>query len=170
MQASADNYTANSMLGDYRQYATFYVDGLFFAVDVLKVQEVLRGQEMTGIPLAPKEVRGLINLRGQIVTAIDMRCRLGLKPRTDGGNSMNIVVRFGDEAISLLVDEIGDVVEPDAAKLEVRPDNINPEIRDLIHGVYKLDRQLLLILDIGKTISSIGDGRETILGKKPKDS
>ena len=145
---------------DTLQFTTFYVDDLFFGIDVLKVQEVLRPQGMTRVPLAPPVIRGLINLRGQIVTAIDMRRRLNLESRDGGSALMNIVVRFGDEAISLLVDEIGDVLEVDANKFERRPDNVDPEIRDLIRGVYKLDKRLLLVLDIAKTVEPVGaEGR-----------
>ena len=137
------------------QFTTFYVDNLFFGVDVLKVQEVLRYQGMTRVPLAPPVVRGLINLRGQIVTAIDMRRRLRLEPRDDPSALMNIVVRFGEEAVSLLVDEIGDVLEVEADRFERRPDNVDVEIRDLIQGIYKLNERLLLVLDIGKTIAPV---------------
>src|ERR1700760_1091136 len=88
------------------QYATFFVDQMFFGVEVLKVQEVLRYQEMTCVPLAPKIVQGLINLRGQIVTAIDMRRRLALPPRANEAQPINVVVRSTEGAVSLLVDEI----------------------------------------------------------------
>src|SRR5579875_3258105 len=93
-----------------RQFATFFVDGLFFGVDVLDVQEVLRYQEMTSVPLAPEVITGLINLRGQIVTALDLRRRLNLKPRADEDEPMNAVIRTKDGVVSFLVDEIGDVV------------------------------------------------------------
>ena len=136
-----------------RQYATFFVDGFFFGIDVLQVQEVLRYQEMTRVPLAPDVIEGLINLRGQIVTAVDMRRRLKLKPRSDGITPMNAVVRTEEgAAVSLLVDEIGDVVEPDAALFERPPDNLDPSARELLKGVYKLKDRLLLILDTEKTI------------------
>src|SRR5579871_6291481 len=91
------------------QFATFFVADLFFGVDVLRVQEVLCFQQMTRVPQASGVVEGLINLRGQIVTAIDMRRRLGLPPRRDGQTPMNMVVRTEGGAVSLLVDEIGDV-------------------------------------------------------------
>jgi len=136
-----------------RQFTTFHVEDLYFGIDVLKVQEVMRHQGMTGVPLAPPVIKGLINLRGQIVTAIDMRCRLGLPPRDLGSELMNIVVRYGDEAISLLVDEIGDVLQVGADKFERRPDNLDPRIRDLILGVYKLSTRLLLVLDIAQTVA-----------------
>jgi len=138
-----------------RQFTTFHVEDLFFGIDVLKVQEVMRHQGMTRVPLAPPVIKGLINLRGQIVTAIDMRCRLGLPPRDLGSQLMNIVVRYGDEAISLLVDDIGDVLQVGADKFERRPDNLDPRIRDLIPGVYKLSSRLLLVLDIAQTVAPV---------------
>src|SRR5438874_826198 len=98
-------------MADERQYCTFYVDGHYFGLEVLNVQEIIRYQEMTRVPLAPSVVRGLINLRGQIVTAIDLRRRLGLTERPADQSPMNVVIRTDDEAVSLLVDEIGDVRE-----------------------------------------------------------
>src|SRR3984893_5450670 len=100
------------------QFSTFFVGDLFFGVDVLNVQEVLRFQQMTPVPQAPEVIEGLINLRGQIVTAIDMRRRLGLPARTGDKPPMNMVVRTSDGAVSLLVDEIGDVLDMDAATYE----------------------------------------------------
>jgi len=137
---------------DTRQYSTFFVDDLFFGVEVLRVQEVLRYQEMTRVPLAPDVIEGLINLRGQIVAAIDMRRRLGLTPREAGRNPLNMVVRSEDGVVSLLVDEIGDVLEVKSDTFEVPPDNASGVVRDLVHGVHKLKGRLLLILDTEKTI------------------
>ncbi|HEY9073267.1 MAG TPA: chemotaxis protein CheW, partial [Desulfobaccales bacterium] len=91
-----------------KQFSTFVVDHLLFGVEVEKVQEVIRYQEMTRVPLAPPVVKGLINLRGQIVTAIDLRRRLGLRERATADLPMNVVIRHDDGAVSLLVDEIGD--------------------------------------------------------------
>jgi purine-binding chemotaxis protein CheW len=126
---------SDSVMQGNRQYATFFVDGLFFGIDVLEVQEVLRYQEMTNVPLAPNVIEGLINLRGQIVTAVDMRRRLKLKPRAEGTTPMNTVVRSEDgAAVSLLVDEIGDVVEVDAGDFELPPDNVNPAAVDSRYG------------------------------------
>jgi len=135
-----------------RLYATFFVEGFFFGIDVLQVQEVLRYQEMTRVPLAPGVIEGLINLRGQIVTAVDMRRRLKLKARAEGQMPMNTVVRTEEGAVSLLVDEIGDVVDVEAEAFELPPDNIDPAARELLRGVYKLKDRLLLILDTEKTI------------------
>ena len=133
-----------------KQFATFHLAGLFLGVDVLKVQEVIRYQEMTRVPIAPPMVEGLINLRGQIITAIDLRRCLGLADRADGELPMNVVIRSDDGAVSLLVDEIGDVIEVDDQRFEPVPETVTGFSRDLINGVYKLDQQLLLILDTEK--------------------
>jgi len=137
-----------------RQYSTFSVDNLFFGIEVLRVQEVLRYLEMTSVPTAPEVIEGLINLRGQIVTAVDMRRRLGLPKRTDGETPMNMVVRSEDGAVSLLVDEIGDVLEVRADDYEPPPDNMSREQRELIQGVYKLDGRLLLVLDTERVLQT----------------
>ena len=134
-----------------RQYSTFTVSGLFFGIEVLKVQEVLRSLEMTQVPLAP-DVEGLINLRGQIVTAIDKRRRLGLPDRATDQNPMLMVVRSDGDAVSLLVDEIGDVLEVTEDRSEAAPANMPKEQRDVIEGVYKLDGRLLLVLDVDRAL------------------
>ncbi len=134
------------------QFSTFLVADLFFGVDVLRVQELLRFQQMTRVPQAPEVIEGLINLRGQIVTAIDMRRRLRLPPRAGTQTPMNMVVRTDDGAVSLLVDEIGDVLDVDEATFERPPENLDPAARDLIRGVYKLKDRLLLVLDAEKTV------------------
>ena len=132
------------------QFSTFFVEDLFFGVDVLDVQEVLRYQQMTPVPQAPEVIEGLINLRGQIVTAIDLRRRLQLPERSSEQTPMNIVVRTSDGAVSLLVDEIGDVLDVDSATYERPPDNLDATARELIRGVYKLKDRLLLVLDTEK--------------------
>jgi purine-binding chemotaxis protein CheW len=138
--------------GRSRQYSTFSVDNLFFGIEVLKVQEVLRYLEMTCVPLAPDVIQGLINLRGQIVTAVDMRRRLGLNKRSADELPMNMVVRSEDGAVSLLVDEIGDVLEVDAASYEPVPESVPRKQRELIRGVYKLDGRMLLVLDTERVL------------------
>lgn len=134
------------------QYCTFFLDGLFFGVEVQKVQEVIRYQELTRVPLASRMISGLINLRGQIVTAIDLRERLGLASRPAGVLPMNVVVRTDEGAISLLVDEIGDVQELDADAFEPAPNTLRGEARTLIRGAYKLEDRLLLALDTDRTV------------------
>ncbi len=134
------------------QYSTFQVGDLFFGVEVVKVQEVLRYQEMTRVPLAPGVVQGLINLRGQIVTALDMRSRLGLTQRPLDMTPMNLVLRSDEGAVSLLVDEIGDVLEVETDCYERVPETLPAEQRELIAGVCKLDGRLLLVLDTEKAM------------------
>ena len=141
---------------DNKQFATFFLNGMFFGVEVLKVQEVIRYQEMTRVPLAPAMIRGLINLRGQIITAIDLRRRLEMPPRAEGQLPMNVVVRTDDGAVSLLVDEIGDVVEIEEDTYERLPETLTGVARELIRGVYKLKERLLLILDTELTVSLPG--------------
>jgi purine-binding chemotaxis protein CheW len=135
-----------------QQFCTFFLDSLFLGVEVQRVQEVLREQEMTHVPLAPPVVRGLINLRGQIVTAIDLRRRLELPPRAPDQLSMNVVVRTDDGAVSLVVDEIGDVLNVPMTTFEPAPETVTGVARQLVRGIHKLDQRLLLILDIGRTV------------------
>jgi purine-binding chemotaxis protein CheW len=143
-------------MSDNKQFATFFLNGLFFGVEVLKVQEVIRYQEMTRVPIAPAMIQGLINLRGQIITAIDLRRRLGMPPRAESQLPMNVVVRTDDGAVSLLVDEIGDVVEIQDDTYERLPETLTGVARELIRGVYKLKERLLLILDTERTVSLPG--------------
>ncbi len=132
------------------QFCTFYLDRLLFGVELKGVQEVIRTLEMTKVPLAPSVVSGLINLRGQIVTAVDLRQRLELEPRPVGMLAMNVVVRSDDGAVSLLVDEIGDVVEVEEDTFEPPPETIRRTVRTMILGVHKLNDRLMHVLDIDK--------------------
>lgn len=140
------------------QLCTLVVGGTLFGVDVLRVQEVIRSQPMTSVPLAHETVGGLINLRGQIVTAIDLRCRLDLPPLDDEDtHPMNVVVRTDDGAVSFLVDDIGDVVELTTLDRENAPDTLPGHLRDLITGVYKLEDKLLLQLDVDRLVELPSD-------------
>jgi purine-binding chemotaxis protein CheW len=143
-----------------QQYCTFYVDGHYFGVEVRRVQEVIRYQAMTRVPLAPPVVRGLINLRGQIVTAIDLRRRLDLRERAADQLPVNVVIQTDDGAVSLLVDEIGDVMEVPEELFERSPETLQGAARDLIQGAYKLKDRLLLILDTDRTVCLTNSGRE----------
>jgi purine-binding chemotaxis protein CheW len=141
-------------MAEGQQYCTFYVDGYYFGLDVLRVQEIIRHQEMTRVPLAPPVVRGLINLRGQIVTAIDLRRRLELRERPADQLPLNVVVQTGDGAVSLLVDEIGDVLEVSEKAFERPPETFRGTARALIQGAYKLKDRLLLVLDPDKVVTA----------------
>jgi purine-binding chemotaxis protein CheW len=131
-------------------YATFLVAGHYLGIDVLEMQEVLRGQRLTPVPLAPEVVEGLINLRGQIVPAIDLHRMLKLAAPDPGQDRFSVVARSPHGPVSLQVDEIGDVVELDAAGFEPPPDNVDPAIGGLLRGVYKLKGRLLLVLDTAR--------------------
>ena len=135
-----------------RQFCTFFLDGLRFGVDVQKVQEVVPYQEMTRVPLAPSMVQGLLNLRGQIVTGIDLRRRLELAERPTGSLPMNVVLRAEDSPVSFLVDEIGEVIEVAADTWERPPETLQSRVRELIQEVYPLAEELLLVLDTAKTL------------------
>jgi purine-binding chemotaxis protein CheW len=131
-----------------RQYCTFRLDGHLFGVPVESVQEVLKQQELTSVPQAPPEVSGLINLRGQIITTLELRTRLGLPARTADSAAVNVVVRTLDGGVvSLLVDEIGDVLEPGDEFFEALPETVPAAIRAVVLNVCKLDGHLMLVLD-----------------------
>jgi purine-binding chemotaxis protein CheW len=137
-----------------RRFCTFFVDKLFFGVEVERVQEVIRYQPITRVPLAPPVVRGLINLRGQIVPVVALRCSLELSELPEKSLSeqfsFNVVVRIDDEVISLLVDEVGEVLAISDDYFEHPPETLKGRIRELIRGAYKLQEQLLLVLDTEK--------------------
>ncbi len=135
------------------QLATFRLDGDLYGVEVQHVQEVLRSQRITRVPLAPAAVAGLINLRGRIVTAIELRERLGRAPRPAGTDAVVVVVRVRGEVVSLLVDAVADVVDVDAGAFEGPPDTLEGPARDLLRGAYKLAGQLLLALDAERVVS-----------------
>ena len=139
-----------------RQFCTFYVHEQCYGIDVHQVQEVVRSQPLTRVPLADPTVRGLMNLRGQIVTAIDMRRRLGLPERGEPSESVNVVLQSGDGAVALLVDEIGDVLEVDEKEFERPPETMRGPGCDMIQGAYKLPGQLLVILDPRQIVSHAG--------------
>ncbi len=143
-------------MANVRQFCTFSVADLYLALDVLEVQEVIRYQEMTRVPTAPRVVRGLINLRGQIVTAIDLRRRLDLPPPPEEQRPMNVVIRTDDGAVSLLVDEIGDVLELDDREFDPPPETIPAVIRDVVVGIYRLTDRLLIVLNPDKVVNLTG--------------
>jgi purine-binding chemotaxis protein CheW len=139
-------------MGKRRQLCSFFLDGLRFGVDVQQVQEVVPYQEMTRVPLAPPTVRGLLNLRGQIVTGIDLRRRLELPDRPAESLPMNVVLRGEDSPVSFLVDDIGEVIEVAADAWERPPETLQRRVRELIQAVYPLRDELLLVLDTARTL------------------
>jgi purine-binding chemotaxis protein CheW len=150
-----------------QQFCTFFLDRQMFGVPVPQVQEVIGFHELTPVPLAAKVVEGLINLRGQIVLAIDLRRRLELGPRADGQLAMNVVVRSVDGAVSLQVDEIGDVIEVEPATFEAPPETLHGPVRAMILGVHKLDGNLLHLLDTEKACQVAGGGKSASSERPP---
>lgn len=148
-----------------QQFCTFVLDGHVFGTPVAQVQEVIQNQRMTQVPLAPGVVTGMINLRGQIVCAIDLRRRLKLPERQAGQSPMNVVVRTNHGAVSLLVDEIGDVIEVGVEALESPPETLQGVAREVIQGVYKLPNHLLLALNIERVVD-IGKIRASKAGRE----
>lgn len=138
------------------QYCTFYINREMFGVDVLLVQEVVRSQQITPVPLAPAVIRGLMNLRGNIVSTIDMRRRLNLPPAPAGSDWINVIVRTSSGLISLLVDQIGDVIEVDEAGFEPVPATARGDGRASIARVYKLDGALLQVLHPDRVVEFHG--------------
>jgi purine-binding chemotaxis protein CheW len=134
--------------------ATFTVDGQVLGIEVGQVQEVLRSQARTRVPLAPPQVAGLVNLRGQVLTAIDLRVPLGRPPRADDTEPMVVVVRVAGEPVSLLVDTVGSVVEVHQRDFEPAPGTLTDSTRDLILGAYQLPDRLVLALDVERAVAT----------------
>ena len=135
-----------------QQFCTFFLGGRCFGTPVGMVQEVIQFQPITRVPLAPDVIVGLMNLRGQIVSVLDLRRRLELPERAAGQPPVNVVVHTHDSAVSLLVDEIGDVVETQEDTFESPPVTLQGFTRDMLRGVYKLPGRLLLVLDLERVL------------------
>ncbi len=131
---------------DEPRFCTFFLNGLWFGVDVKAVREVLRPHAITRVPLAPNAVAGLINLRGEIVTVIDLQRRLGLPPREASGPAMHVVLNSNGETVSLLVDEAGEVVQAEQASYEEATQALSTEARQLVPGIHRLREGLLHVL------------------------
>jgi purine-binding chemotaxis protein CheW len=144
--------TTTTTLRTAEQYCTFWVAGLFFGVAVDEVQEVLRRQPMTPVPRADRAVTGLINLRGQIVTAVDLRVRLGLPDREGDELPMNVIVRSRGEVVSLLVDDIGDVIDTAGVDPHPVPSTMPRTVQDVVRGVRPLPESILLVLDADRAV------------------
>ncbi|MHA1537532.1 MAG: chemotaxis protein CheW [Alphaproteobacteria bacterium] len=138
--------------GTTRQFVTLTVRGQLFGIPVLSVRDVLAKQTIANVPLAHPVVAGLINLRGRIVTAIDLRRRMGIEDRPANADSMNVVVEQGAELYSLIIDSIGDVLTVPADKFERNLTTLDPLWRSFSDGIYRLEGKLLVILDIGRLL------------------
>jgi len=160
-QKNRYGFDATAGLGaDTVQYSTFVIAGRLYGIDVTRVQEVVRPMLMTRIPLAPNYIVGLINLRGQVATAIGLRELFGL-PAKQTDNLMNVVCKTSGALLSFLVDEIGDVIEVKKSDYESPPSTIAPNVRKFISGVYKTTGTLLSVIDIEPIAKHLDVGKKT---------
>ncbi|MCX8505180.1 MAG: chemotaxis protein CheW [Alphaproteobacteria bacterium] len=137
---------------DQNQFVTVLIGGQLFGIPVLDVHDVLGPQRITRIPLAPPEVAGSLNLRGRIVTALDIRLRLGLPPRGAEETSMSTVVEYRGEFYSLMVDSVGEVLTLDPKDFLRSPATLDPRWRESAIGVYRLESELLVVLDVARIL------------------
>ena len=144
-------------------YLTFQLADQSFGLSVLQVNDVLGPQKMTRAPLAPSAVAGVMNLRGRIVTAINVRRCLGLPPLTES-QGMSIVIEHGTELFNLMIDQVGDVLALDPARLEKVPITIDPAWRSVASHIYKTDAGLLVILDIAQLLEAAGSSTMRMAG------
>jgi purine-binding chemotaxis protein CheW len=138
---------------DHRDYVTMSIGGQLFGIPVLKVQDVLGPQTITRVPLAPVEVAGSLNLRGRIVTAVDVRLRLGLPKRESDKAAMSVVVEHEGELYSLLVDSVGEVLSLESRDYQRNPPTLNPRLREFSDGIYRLNDSLLVVLSVSSLLS-----------------
>ncbi len=135
------------------QFVTVHIGGQLFGIPVLLVHDVLQQQRITRVPLAPTEVAGSLNLRGRIVTAIDMRCRMGMEKLDTGKPTMAVVVENHHELYSLIVDSVGEVLSLATTDFERNPPTLPASWRDLSAGIYRLKTQLMVVLDVGRLLN-----------------
>lgn len=138
---------------DHRDYVTMSIGEQMFGIPVLNVQDVLGSQQITRVPLAPPEVAGSLNLRGRIVTAIDVRLRLGMAKKDDGKPPMSVVVEHDGELYSLLVDAVGEVLSLNMKDYQRNPPTLNARLREFSDGIYRLNGSLLVVLSVGSLLN-----------------
>ena len=144
---------------DVKQYCGFKVAGEEYAIPVMEVQEVIKPQMVTSIPLAQEQVRGLINLRGQIVTCLSLR-KLFNQEDDLTKNYMNIIVKGRDGLFSLVVDEVTDIIDIEVVQLERAPDTINPNLRQYVEKIYKREKGLVILLNISELVNLKNESEE----------
>jgi purine-binding chemotaxis protein CheW len=152
MMASQAEKPRESANGDRREFVTVTIADQIFGIPVLSVRDVLGPQKITRVPLAQPEVAGALNLRGRIVTAIDVRRRLNLPARPKEMTGMSVVVEHRGEPYSLMIDAVGEVLSLPAEAFERAPPTLNPRWRDVSSGIYRLDGRLLVVLDVERLL------------------
>jgi purine-binding chemotaxis protein CheW len=136
----------------FKEYVTFVIADQLFGISVIQVQDVLSTHQITPIPMAPPEIAGSLNLRGRIVTVIDVRRRLGLTSRGAGEAAMSIVVEHDQDLYSLVVDSVGEVLALGTSEFEGNPPTLDPQFREFSAGIYRLDDKLLVVLDVDRLL------------------
>lgn len=139
---------------DIVEYVTVVIGGQLFGLPISRVQDVFMPDRLTRVPLAPFEIAGVLNLRGRIVTAIDMRMRLGLPQRTDGRRDMAVGIESRGESYGLLIDSVGEVLKLAPHQAEPNPVNLDPRLAKVAAGVHRLDGQLLVVLDVDRVLDA----------------
>ncbi|HZL39260.1 MAG TPA: chemotaxis protein CheW [Pseudolabrys sp.] len=137
---------------DLTEYVTAMIGGQLFGLPIVRVQDVFMPERLTRVPLAPPEIAGILNLRGRIVTLIDMRRRFGLGERNDGDTAMAIGVESRGESYGLLIDRVGEVLKLDDAEREPNPVNLDQRLARVSAGIHRLDGQLLMIVDVDRVL------------------
>jgi len=158
VEFDASNELSTQSGDDLDAFVTFIVADQMFGIPILNVQDILSPDRIAPVPLAPKEVKGSINLRGRIVTVIDVRVRLGMDPVEFDTDTMGVTVEHGPDLYTLLVDQIGDVVSLDHELFERNPATLDAEWREFCAGVYRLDGQLMVVLDIERLLDISYEG------------
>lgn len=143
---------ANGPADETEEFVTFTIAGQLFGIPVLQIQDVLSSYQITPIPLAPPEIVGSLNLRGRVVTAIDVRLRLGLSARPKDAESMSIVAENEGELYSLMVDSVGEVLALSQSAYERNLPTLDAKFRAFSDGIYRLDKQLLVVLDVNRLL------------------
>ena len=138
--------------GNFKEYVTAMIGGQLFGLPIQRVQDVFVPERLTRVPLAPPEIAGVLNLRGRIVTLIDMRGRLGLEKRSDDSPAMAIGVESGGESYGLLIDSVGEVLKLDDSGREANPINLDPRLARVSAGIYRLEGQLLMVVDVDRVL------------------
>lgn len=145
-----------------QQICTFYLNGFYFGIEIEDVQEIIRQLPLTRVPLAPSDICGLINLRGQVIPVVELACRLGLRlasPSPQAAScdiseqtAYNIIVKTSDDVVSFVVDDIGDILQCSRETFEPPPANLNSQVRFFLKGAYKLEQGFLLVLNAAKIL------------------
>ena len=140
--------------GHFIEYVTVLITDQLFGLPISRVQDVFMPERMTRVPLSTPEIAGVLNLRGRIVTVVDMRCRLGLPKRTDNRPAMAVGIEYKGESYGLLIDSVGEVLKLDETTLEPNPVNLDARLARVSAGVHRLDGQLMVILDVDRVLDT----------------